>query len=261
MDHVIARAVEKNSGLAVAGEHIAGAGNHAADDVARPVLDGDAIACVGNARGALEIRADIIAPNDVGRRSCAIDIDAARAVAGYEVARAGHDAANDVARGTGQRDTVVGVGQGGGAGRGGAYEVALNGITRRIEQVDARVAVAGNHVAIGGIRAANDVARRTIEPNPLQPIAAGGRARELHADKISGDGICAGPLHQNRLCRKAVQGQGANGSVARQKSQPGIVAGPGPVDFHQRAARKSLLGGSVNRHRIGDRGQSGQRHD
>ncbi len=154
----------------VGGDAAAEADDHAAerrvprgvigrDDVARDrgvvgAVEQDTRQLVGQGEQAVGADAYEVAQDLVGPRI--EDIHTVRGVAGDDVALRGRCAANDVQI-VSQEDALVAVAQRAAAEPVGADEVIDNGIAEPLQQ-DARAGVAGDQVAVGEGRGANDVA-------------------------------------------------------------------------------------------------------
>src|SRR5262249_46511735 len=155
-DEVGGRVLKGNTGGAVAGDDVAGAGQPAdgviecaaaADGVARRVVDADAVVGVAQGRRPVDVGADVIPQHRVARAGAALEGEAVPGVAGNDVPLgAGRAADGVVGRPAVDEDAVVQVGQGGSPGGVGADEVADDDVARHAVQLDAVGRVAGDDV-------------------------------------------------------------------------------------------------------------------
>jgi hypothetical protein len=146
---------------------------------------------IGKGKLSGQIRADVVAADNVGVRAVVPQADAAVAVAGDHVALRPRCTANSVARGgVANLDAVIPIGQGHLSGHVRANVVATDRIVRGLVDGDAGIAIAGNQVALAGSGTADGVAGDIIvNLYAVIPIGQGQQPGHVRANVVAADNI------------------------------------------------------------------------
>ena len=98
-----------------------------------------------------------------------------------------------------------------GATRADAYEIALNRVAGAIKiEVDAVIAIAGNHVAVARVRSADEIAG-AFHPDAFAAVALRHHAVHIRSDEIALDHVRCAEQNQS-FPVKTVHGQTAHGA-------------------------------------------------
>ena len=158
LDLIVVAAGDENAVGGIARNDVPVGGRGSADGVARSTaIDLHTLTVIAQRGRPCRIRAEIVAGNQIARGPGAGNLDAGTAIAGYHVSCAGGGSANGVVRSTRDQDAIEAIGSRGGSRGVQADVVPLDNIVRRASfQSHASVGIAGNDVAVGGGRSADE---------------------------------------------------------------------------------------------------------
>ena len=240
--------VDNHPAVAIAGDEVAREQVGSADDIVMAERESHAGVAVAEIRAAGDIGADEISLDAVVVklvRGGGEEINAALAIGGNDIARAGRRAADEIVSGAKNRHPVRAVAASGRAAAGRANEISGHPVVAGsgVAQIHPALAVAGNDIARARLRAADDVAGRANE-HTVVGVAKTDRAVHVGADEIS----------QDHIARRAEAAD----------PQAGLVAGK-EVAIHRISAADAVVSPVQNRdagHRVHElRGAAGRGAD
>ena len=255
LDLIIVAAGDENAVAGVARNEIARTRRGAADGVARSTaVDLHAVTHIAQSGRPRRIRADIVAGDDVARGGRAGDFNPRTRVARNHVPRAGGSSADGVVRSAGDQDAVEAIGPGRAPGGVQADVVPFDDVARRTRfQPHAPVGIAGNDVALGGGRPADDGIGRIGEHDSR----AVGRRRVIgpKSEIVGLDDRPVDACDLNAVAPgKAVDGKALDRHVVRGNVES-VIRVRSSLELDQRRARVTGLTCPVDDHGIGDRRQ------
>src|SRR6185436_12433494 len=148
----------------------------APDDVQESRLNRDSTAAVRQSRSAVAIDADVVSLDRIRKRNlfaAIVDVHASAGIAGNKIARDRAEAADEICPAATDVHSRSKVRHRGCAGYVRTDEISLNTVAGRVEQFDARVAVAGNEIARRGRRAADDIVCAVEHRDTVRAVAKG----------------------------------------------------------------------------------------